>query len=73
MRAGAVSCPTPQRRKTMPGGNAGDNVMVMADKLSGIEEESDMYDAFAPHVDTSQIAVLTDSPAGKLPPRTIRI
>lgn len=49
----------------MPGGNAGDNVMVMADKLSGIEEESDMYDAFAPHVDTSQIAVLTDSPAGK--------
>lgn len=51
---------------TMPGGNAGDNVMVMSDKLSGIEEESDMYDAFAPHVDTSQIAVLTDSPAGKL-------
>lgn len=37
-----------------------------ADKLSGIEEESDMYEAFAPHVDTSQISVLTDSPAGKV-------
>ena len=34
-----------------------------ADKLSGIEEEGDMYEAFAPHVDTSQITVLTDSPA----------
>lgn len=49
----------------MPGGNAGDNMLVMSDKLSGIEEESDMYDAFAPHVDTAQITVLTDSPAGK--------
>lgn len=35
------------------------------EKLSGIEEESDMYDAFAPHVDTSQISILTDSPTGK--------
>lgn len=35
------------------------------DKLSGIEEEADMYEAFAPHVDTSQITVLTDSPPGK--------
>lgn len=36
-----------------------------ADKLSGIEEELDMYEAFAPHVDTSQITILGDSPAGK--------
>lgn len=61
----------------MPGGSAAgvgvaasltneNETMAMSDKLSGIEEESDMYDAFAPHVDTSQIAVLTDSPAGKL-------
>lgn len=42
-----------------------DNMLVNADKLSGIEEESDMYDAFAPHVDTAQIPSVTDSPAGK--------
>lgn len=36
-----------------------------ADKLSGIEEESDIYEAFPPHVDTSQITVLSDSPTGK--------
>ncbi|KAJ6646518.1 GTPase-activating protein skywalker, partial [Pseudolycoriella hygida] len=34
-----------------------------ADKLSGIEEESDIYEAFPPHVDTTQITVLSDSPA----------
>ncbi|XP_055919643.1 GTPase-activating protein skywalker isoform X3 [Eupeodes corollae] len=28
---------------------------VNADKLSGIEEESDLYEGFAPHVDTSEI------------------
>lgn len=37
-----------------------------ADKLSGIEEETDMYEAFAPHVDTSQITVLTDTPPGEI-------
>lgn len=36
-----------------------------ADKLSGIEEESDIYEAFPPHVDTAQITVLSDSPTGK--------
>lgn len=36
-----------------------------ADKLSGIEEESDIYEAFPPHVDTTQITVLSDSPTGK--------
>ena len=29
-----------------------------ADKLSGIEEESDLYEGFAPHVETSEIKVL---------------
>lgn len=52
----------------MPAGSSvakvGD-MLVHADQLSGIEEESDMYDAFAPHVDTAQIAVHNDSPAGK--------
>ncbi|XP_037033842.1 GTPase-activating protein skywalker isoform X15 [Bradysia coprophila] len=38
-----------------------------ADKLSGIEEESDIYEAFPPHVDTAQITVLSDSPTGKKP------
>lgn len=36
-----------------------------ADKLSGIEEESDIYEAFPPHVDTTQITILSDSPTGK--------
>lgn len=36
-----------------------------ADKLSGIEEESDIYEAFPPHVDTAQITVLSESPTGK--------
>ncbi|XP_059618195.1 GTPase-activating protein skywalker isoform X2 [Phlebotomus argentipes] len=44
---------------------ANGDAAARADKLSGIEEEADMYDAFAPHVDTSQITVITDSPAGK--------
>lgn len=38
-----------------------------ADKLSGIEEESDIYEAFPPHVDTAQITVLSESPTGKKP------
>lgn len=52
----------------MPAGSSvtKSDMMVHADQLSGIEEESDMYDAFAPHVDTAQIAVHADSPAGKL-------
>uniref|UniRef100_A0A182V2D5 TLDc domain-containing protein n=1 Tax=Anopheles merus TaxID=30066 RepID=A0A182V2D5_ANOME len=40
---------------------------IGADQLSGIEEESDIYEAFAPHVDTSNISVLTDTPPGKKP------
>ncbi|XP_055711081.1 GTPase-activating protein skywalker isoform X2 [Phlebotomus papatasi] len=44
---------------------ANGDAAAKADKLSGIEEEADMYDAFAPHVDTSQITIITDSPAGK--------
>lgn len=40
--------------------------LAHADKLSGIEEETDMYEAFAPHVDTSQITVLTDTPPGEI-------
>lgn len=31
---------------------------MQADKLSGIEEESDLYEGFAPHVETSEIKVL---------------
>lgn len=38
---------------------------IGAEQLSGIEEESDIYEAFAPHVDTSNISVLTDTPPGK--------
>lgn len=38
---------------------------VGSDQLSGIEEESDIYEAFAPHVDTANISVLTDTPPGK--------
>ncbi|XP_055683580.1 GTPase-activating protein skywalker isoform X2 [Lutzomyia longipalpis] len=44
---------------------ANGDTTARAEKLSGIEEEADMYDAFAPHVDTSQITIITDSPAGK--------
>ncbi|GAB0094473.1 hypothetical protein DMENIID0001_097790 [Sergentomyia squamirostris] len=42
---------------------ANGDAAAKADKLSGIEEEADLYDAFAPHVDTSQITIITDSPA----------
>lgn len=31
---------------------------VQTDKLSGIEEESDLYEGFAPHVETSEIKIL---------------
>lgn len=40
---------------------------IGTDQLSGIEEESDIYEAFAPHVDTANISVLTDTPPGKKP------
>lgn len=32
--------------------------VAMADKLSGIEEESDLYEGFASHVETSEIKML---------------
>lgn len=35
-----------------------DTASAQADKLSGIEEESDLYEGFAPHVETSEIKVL---------------
>ncbi|KAL1375622.1 hypothetical protein pipiens_004616 [Culex pipiens pipiens] len=37
---------------------------IGGEQLSGIEEESDIYEAFAPHVDTANISVLTDTPPG---------
>lgn len=40
---------------------------IGGEQLSGIEEESDIYEAFAPHVDTANISVLTDTPPGKKP------
>lgn len=36
--------------------------------LSVLEEESDIYEVFPPHVDTSSIPILPDSPVGKKPP-----
>lgn len=42
----------------MPINNGGNGEM-----LSAIEEMSDIYDAFAPHVDTSKITGLGDGPA----------
>ncbi|KAM7353508.1 GTPase-activating protein skywalker isoform 9-T15 [Cochliomyia hominivorax] len=35
-----------------------DTASAQADKLSGIEEESDLYEGFSPHVETSEIKVL---------------
>lgn len=43
----------------MPMNNHGGN----GDMLSAIEEMSDIYDAFAPHVDTSNITSVTDTPS----------
>lgn len=42
----------------MPGGG------VQADKLSGIEEESDIYEGFAPHVDYTNIPLSNESSPG---------
>jgi hypothetical protein len=41
------------------------NSSLNADALSGIEEEADMYEGFAPNVDPTNIASLTDTPSGK--------
>lgn len=35
---------------------------INADKLSGIDEESDIYEGFSPHVDRSQIVLSDPSP-----------
>ncbi|XP_004524802.1 TBC1 domain family member 24 isoform X6 [Ceratitis capitata] len=35
-----------------------DTLAAQADKLSGIEEETDLYEGFSPHVDTSEIKSL---------------
>lgn len=43
----------------MPGGGA-----VQADKLSGIEEESDIYEGYAPHVDYTNIPLSNESSPG---------
>lgn len=43
--------------------NAGGS--IQADMLSGIEEESDIYEAFAPHVDCSNIPLSTESSPGE--------
>lgn len=36
--------------------------------LSVLVEESDIYEVFPPHVDTSNIPILPESPLGKKPP-----
>lgn len=42
---------------------------IQGDMLSGIEEESDIYEAFAPHVDFTSISLSTESSPGKrIPP-----
>lgn len=38
---------------------------IQGDMLSGIEEESDVYEAFAPHVDCTNIPLSTESSPGK--------
>jgi len=37
----------------------------MPNMLSVLEEESDIYEVFPPHVDTSSVPILTDSPTKK--------
>lgn len=39
---------------------------IQGDMLSGIEEESDIYEAFAPHVDYTNIPLSTESSPGEL-------
>lgn len=43
----------------MPGG------AIQADMLSGIEEESDIYEGFAPHVDFATISISHENSPGK--------
>ena len=38
---------------------------IQTDMLSGIEEESDIYEAFAPHVDYANIPLSTESSPGE--------
>lgn len=35
---------------------------INADKLSGIDEESDIYEGFSPHVDRAQITLPDSAP-----------
>lgn len=46
-------------RKNMPGGG-----VVQADMLSGIEEESDIYEGFAAHVDYTTVPISNESSPG---------
>lgn len=39
---------------------------IQSDMLSGIEEESDVYEAFAPHVDIVNIPLSTESSPGRI-------
>lgn len=52
-----------QRRKIKMPVNAGG--AIQGDMLSGIEEESDVYEAFAPHVDCTNIPLSTESSPGE--------
>ena len=38
---------------------------IQGDMLSGIEEESDVYEAFAPHVDCTNISLSAESSPGE--------
>lgn len=38
---------------------------IQSDMLSGIEEESDIFEAFAPHVDPANITLSADSSPGE--------
>lgn len=44
----------------MPVNNAGSAHVEM---LSGIEEETDLYEGFSPHVDTNNVSVIADVPS----------
>lgn len=48
---------TAKLARKMPYHRGGD-ASSQADKLSGIVEESDLYEGFAPHVETSEIKTL---------------
>ncbi|CAO1320291.1 unnamed protein product [Diamesa serratosioi] len=46
----------------------GTNNTMHSEMLSGIEEETDIFEAFAPHVDTSTISISTENSPAKKPP-----